>query len=201
MNEDRCIEDTLTFAGDNRQELERVLSYYEDKRDTLKWKAARFLIANMKDKFSYDVPELDSIRQAMINVKTLNVVDKRWRGFNYKQKLKIYDACVITADFLIENIELAFESWQRYEWGKYYSFDKFCKYLLPYRIGDEPLERWRVKYRDCYVPLLDSLYRVADVIEATSIMQNYAEHAGYRYCTDFNVPHQGALFFAEMLDR
>lgn len=193
-DEDRRINETLAFAGDNREELEKVLSYYEDKGETRKWKAARFLIANMKDKFSYDIPDLDSIRQALVNVKTQNVWDERWKGYRYKQLPKIYDAQVITADYLIENIELAFESWQRYGWGKRYSFDDFCKYLLPYRVGDEPLERWREEYRDCYVPLLDSLYRGTDVIEAASVMQHYAEHAGYKYYANFSIPHQGAPF-------
>ena len=155
-DEDRRIEDTLVFAGDNRVELERVLNYYKDRGDTLKWKAARFLIANMKDKFAYNVPELDNIRQAMIDVKTKNAIEKRWKNFPYRSLPKVYDAQVITADYLMENIELAFEAWRRYEWGKYYSFDDFCEYLLPYRIGDEPLEKWRGEYRDYCVPLLDS---------------------------------------------
>lgn len=47
----------------------------------MKWKAARFLIANMKDKFAYNVPELDNIRQAMIDVKTKNAIEKRWKIF------------------------------------------------------------------------------------------------------------------------
>lgn len=192
-DEDRRIEDTLVFAGDNRAELERVLDYYKDRGDTLKWKAARFLIANMKDKFAYNVPELDNIRQAMIDVKTKNAIEKRWKNFSYRSLPKVYDAQVITADYLMENIELAFEAWRRYEWGKYYSFDDFCEYLLPYRIGDEPLEKWRGEYRDYFVPLLDSLYRGTDVIEAASAMQHYAERAGYRHNTDFNMPHHGAL--------
>lgn len=192
-DEDRRINETLAFAGNNREELEKVLSYYEDKGETQKWKAARFLIANMKDKFSYDIPDLDSIRQAMINVKTKNAIEKRWKHFPYKKFPKVYDAQAITADYLIENIDLAFESWQRYEWGKCYSFEDFCEYLLPYRIGNEPLERWRLEYRDYFVPLLDSLYEGTDVIEAASAVQHYAEHAGYRHNVDFSVPNHGAL--------
>lgn len=192
-DEDCCVEDTLVFAGDNRRELEHVLNYYKDRGDTLKWKAARFLIANMRDKFSYDIPEQETIRQAMALLKTKHVIEKRWKNFPYVNFPKVYDAQVITADYLIENIELAFESWRRYEWGKYYSFDDFCEYLLPYRIGDEPLERWRVEYRDYFVPLLDSLYKGSDVIEAASVVQDYAERAGYMFSGDFNVPHHGAL--------
>lgn len=191
---DRRVNDTLSFAGGNRGELEKVLNYYEDRGETLKWKAARFLIANMKDKYSYDIPGLDSIRQAIINVKTKNAIEKRWKNFSYKSLPKVYDAQVMTADYLIENIESAFESWQRYEWGKYYTFEDFCKYLLPYRIGDEPLERWRLEYKTKFAPLLDSLYQGTDVIAAASVLQNYAEHSGYKFYTDFNVPHHGALF-------
>lgn len=192
--EDRRIEDTLTFAGDNRRELQKALDYYKDRGENLKWKAARFLIANMKDKFAYDGPELDSIRQDLMAVDAKKPVKRKWRAFSYKNLPKKYDAQVMTADFLIENIELAFQSWQQYEWGKHYSFEDFCEYLLPYRINDEPLESWRGEYRKRFIPLLDSLYRGTDVIEAASIMQNYAEHAGYRYNTDFTIPHQGACF-------
>lgn len=193
-DEDRRINETLAFAGNNREELEKVLSYYKDKGETQKWKAAKFLIANMKDKFSYDVPDIDSIRQAIINVKTKNAIEKRWKNYFYKKLPKVYDAQVMTADYLIENIDSAFESWQRSAWGKYYSFEDFCKYLLPYRIGDEPLERWREEYKTKFASLLDSLYQGTDVIEAASVLQNYVEHSGYKFNTDFNVPHHGALF-------
>ena len=40
----------LTHAGENRMELEKVLHYYED--DTLKLRAAKFLIENMPYHFS-----------------------------------------------------------------------------------------------------------------------------------------------------
>jgi hypothetical protein len=39
--EDRALEATLTFAGTNRTELEKVLHHYKD--ESLKLEAARFL--------------------------------------------------------------------------------------------------------------------------------------------------------------
>lgn len=46
------LEYVLVAAGKNRPELEYVLSYYKD--DTLKLKAAEFLIENMPGHYSYN---------------------------------------------------------------------------------------------------------------------------------------------------
>ncbi|WP_347280697.1 hypothetical protein [uncultured Phocaeicola sp.] len=73
-------------------------------------------------------------------------VNDLWYNFSYRKSLKIYDSQVITAEYLIENIDLAFSVWEQRPWAKHYSFDDFCKYILPYRIGDEPLESWRKIY-------------------------------------------------------
>lgn len=47
----QCLEQALTFAGENREELEKVLSHYTD--DSLKLAAARFLIMNMPGHAGY----------------------------------------------------------------------------------------------------------------------------------------------------
>lgn len=53
----------LIFAGDNRVELEKVLYHYNQcVADSLKYKAAHFLIRNMPDYYSYYSPENDSIK-------------------------------------------------------------------------------------------------------------------------------------------
>lgn len=39
---------------------------------------------------------------------------------------KIYDSKIITADYLIENIDLSFEVWKKYPWNKHLSFDDFA---------------------------------------------------------------------------
>ena len=41
------LDQSLELAGDNRQELEKVLTYFEDDEDPLKYEAACFLIENM----------------------------------------------------------------------------------------------------------------------------------------------------------
>lgn len=82
-------------------------------------------------------------------------------------------------------------------WSKQYSFEDFCEYVLPYRIGDEPLEKWRRIYYERYSPVLDSLYQGNDVVEAARVMANYLKEEGFTNHTDFNLPHLGALFLLE----
>lgn len=144
------LEYALAFAGDNRSELEKVLTYYKD--DSLKLKACCFLIENMPRYFSYTGHVLDSIKAIKASVdKEGKLPDEKvdpLKGFTYNHLPKIYDAHVITADYLIENIELAFEEWEKRPWNKYVSFDEFCELILPYRIDNEPLENWRSIYRE-----------------------------------------------------
>ena len=46
------VESVLNLSGDNKNELKTVLNYYAQKHDSLKWKAACFLIGNMDIHFS-----------------------------------------------------------------------------------------------------------------------------------------------------
>lgn len=195
--EERRVEETLVFAGENRAELEQVLEYY--KHDELKLRAARFLIANMREKFAYVLSEADSVRQALRDTwADKKEVVQKWKRISRETLPKRYDAQIMTADYLIENIDIAFETWQEVPWGKYYSFEDFCKYILPYRIADEPLERWRKVYKARFLPLLDSIYTGTDVVEAAAkIMEHPIVRTGYKYSADFNLPHHGALFLLE----
>lgn len=43
-----------------------------------------------------------------------------------------------------------------------YGIDDFCEYILPYRVGDEPLEKWREAVYQKYNPMLDSLRATAN---------------------------------------
>ncbi|MDR0835486.1 MAG: hypothetical protein LBN11_02755 [Tannerella sp.] len=141
------IEDVLLLAGKNRSELEKVLKHYSrNPEDSLKLRAAEFLIVNMPGKYSkyYDAPWND-----------VATVTRRWTSSSDKQMVvDTYglgkhvvrkDVECITADYLTDNIDLAFKVWREQPWGKYIPFDTFCEEILPYRVGTEPLEKWREK--------------------------------------------------------
>ena len=190
------LEQALLFAGENRGELEKVLTHYENNPEKLE--AARFLIRNMPRWYGYEGWQLDSIKPVLIQKDKGEAVSKevieKWQRVSFYSLPKVYDAKVITADYLIENIDLAFDVWKRYPWNRSLGFDDFCELILPYRIGDEPLSSWRKLYHDYYTAILDSAYQGDDVIEASKAVDEELKRVYYRWDTDFNIPHQSADF-------
>ena len=131
-NHDNPLERALLSSGSNRTELEKVLHHYQ--ADEQKYRAAAFLIENMPGKGSI-------------------LYRGKWRE---NRKVEA-DLQVISSDFLIENIDLAFEVWKKYPWCRHLSEAEFFKKVLPYRLKNEPLEDWRSYYYNKYRAVADSL--------------------------------------------
>jgi hypothetical protein len=77
-------------------------------------------------------------------------------GYRYERGEPLYDIQVITADYLIENIDDAFRAWE-YPWAQHLSFDDFCENVLPYRGQNEPLSSYRKGFMEQFSWLPDSL--------------------------------------------
>ena len=151
------METVLRMSGKNRGELEKVLKRYgKHPADSLKLRAAEFLIVNMPGKCSvfYDAPWNDA---ATVFLRWTSSSDKQMVLDEYQlgEKIGKYDLLHITGDYLINHIELAFKVWEEMPWGKDIPFDVFCEEILPCRIGNEPLENWREKVLACYSDLYD----------------------------------------------
>lgn len=143
-------------------QLQEVLDRY--KGDTLKYKAALFLIENLPFHSTYDDKSMD----AHLKLYELHGTGKYWPdqvldyitktyGALDRNRLKNKSDVYIDPAYLIENIEWAFKVWQEQPWGKNVSFDNFCEYILPYRVGNERLTSWREKIYRRYNPMLDSI--------------------------------------------
>jgi len=161
------LECALKLSKENRKELEYVLDFYKNGNDSLKYQAACFLISNMPGKYSI-VPSMgknDSYVHELF--KTSQKADgypwDKNRSILYQKLASIYrvrppssskimDINIITSEFLINNIESAFSVWDK----KRCSFENFCEYILPYRIGTEPLSNWRSLCFERYSHYLDS---------------------------------------------
>lgn len=153
------LDEVLKLAGSNRHQLERVIRHYSRApEDSLKLKAAEFLILNMPGKYSksYEAPWEDV---ATVNMRWSSSSDKLKVLDTYKlgNPVRRDDIHHITAEYLISNIDLAFKVWNDKPWGKYISFDAFREEILPYRIGSEPLENWREKVLASFADINNSL--------------------------------------------
>lgn len=176
------LEAALQVAGDNRIELEKVLCLYKkNPADSLKYKAACFLIENMPFYAYSDSEQFDNYKSYYAWLKKSKgktpqqVADSVKKVFGPIRKVeKKKDIHEIDSAYLCHNIDWAFKVWKEQPWGKNISFEIFCEYLLPYRIDDEPLVYWREMYYEKYNLLLDSL-RLSDSldIEDPIVAANY----------------------------
>nr|WP_302830580.1 hypothetical protein [uncultured Bacteroides sp.] len=141
------IEDVLALAGDNRSQLEQVLKHYSrNPEDSLKLRAAEFLIRNMPGKCTetYDA-SWEDVAAALYRWSDTPDKGKLSETYGLGEMKVREDVHYITAEYLINNIELAFQMWRGQPWGKHIAFNRFCEEILPYRVGKEPLENWRGK--------------------------------------------------------
>lgn len=140
---------SLSLAKENRYELQKVLNHY--KNDPSKLEAAEFLIANMPGSFSRNNEILDlcqpfyaaydslaKIYNYQMDAERGEKIDSLWKIFSYQHpeifRLPYqFDIETISAEKLINEIDLAFQAWQENVYSKNCSFDEFCEYILPYR--------------------------------------------------------------------
>lgn len=163
------LEFALNQAGDNRIELEKVLMRYQlDPKDSLKYKAACFLIENMPYYTYYEGKLLDdylSYYTALLANRTTGVtpeaisdsIKAKYGPYTIEKLQFKRDIVEIDSAYLCNNVDWAFKVWLEQPWGKNISFADFCEYVLPYRIEDEKLVSWRERMYKKYNPLLDSL--------------------------------------------
>lgn len=147
----KSVEEVLSLAGENRDELEKVLLHYQN--DDSKLKAAEFLIQNM---VGHSMPTLasvetyksfyqrcDSIRDEYKSTNRsqwITLIDSLWDVFQAGKTSAAVDYAplqkVITADQMIVEIDQAFKSWKGNAFTGKCSFEYFCEYILPFYRGN-----------------------------------------------------------------
>lgn len=176
-NKNKQLEYALQTAQKNRIELDAVLRYY--KNDSLKLHAAQFLIKNMPYHFSQEEyfisPSGKKSRPNKIYFNSEKHVkthcDSLLKSYHKIEKQKVYDISTLDSSFLVNNIELAFEVWQK-PWGKNISFEDFCRYILPYRAQTEMVSNLRKEIMERFVPILDSA-NVKTPLEACIVLNEH----------------------------
>lgn len=168
-----CSKNTkLTFAlseaRDNRMELQSVLDHYS--RDSLKYAAAVYLIENMPYRYGLEGKELVNLYQYydaayksdLSPQKVTDSIQATGMTFSKSRLEVVPDIRNISADFLIDHIDAAFDIWRKQPWGRNIDFDTFCHHILPYRIGNERLRPWLREVHERFNPLLDSIRSTPD---------------------------------------
>ena len=173
------VSNVLVLAKENRPELEKVLNHYQESGDTQKFEAACFLIRNMRGKayarvgwrgknkkdVKFEALDYKNLDEAKV---AINKLSKKHAGISYYTNKQVLDVETISAEFLINNIDQAFESWRANPWSRDISFATFCEYILPYRATNEPLDKtWRTRSRNFYSDLATKVKNPSDLNEVS----------------------------------
>lgn len=193
------ISNVFKLAGNNKSELKKVLEHYRFTKEEQKFKAAEYLIENMPGHFGvkqelqdsfgnrveFDFSQFESHEFMRLSI-TLDSL-----GYRFVKTEENYDVTITTSDYLIENIDLAFEVWE-YPWCKHLSFEQFCEYILPYRNLSEPLSNYRKYYKEKYSWLIDSMQNVESTVEAATIMQRHIKN-NVKFSSSYSTFYGGFL--------
>lgn len=187
---DRYMDYALDQAGANRAELETVLEHYRTvDADSEKYAAARFLIENMPGHYSYKSNLINEYYDIASDIFSSDLTPKEQRDtllvlsdnrFYGLGNDVIQDVRIVTSDFLIDNIDKAFDVWRNNRWASHLTFDEFCEWLLPYKCVElQSMDAWRdtmstkfsydISHMDYDDECYDSPFRAVNVVRGELI--------------------------------
>jgi hypothetical protein len=191
------LQNALKLAGPNKKELKKVLSHYKkDPADSLKYKAACFMIENMQwhygkkvepDRRLWDLFVLeDSLVVSYMRNPDFYKNKDAFNGYKYRLKKMfvkeaisktvignefVSDLQTLNAASIIENIDLAFEV--RNNWLKEMPDSIFFEHILPYRVNQEPVYPVREKLNQHFSAIAEIQARDTNMTDAISFLNRY----------------------------
>lgn len=181
----------LKYISNNHIELEKAISYFKQEGNKEKLDAAYYLIENLEgnhfpagkilEQYKPLFDLLDSISKKGIDKRKkgsnepIEIIKNKWDALqkhfgSLDNIVYLKDVDYITSDYIIDNVNLAYKSWKKNPWCKHVTFSEFCEYILPYKVLDEPFEKWREYFIDKYSWLKDSLKNKYDPVEACKLI-------------------------------
>ena len=177
----------LTYSQKNK--YEDVIKHYKNKGAQEKLKAAEFLLSNITYHKSIKSKWFDknnianaydefSFENYLFAKEALEIAKKE--KTLHPKLITTSDKNIISSDFLIKNIDLAFKDWKENPWSKQYSFEDFCEYLLPYRSLIEPLEEnWREELHIYHAGAISELQDKNDPVELCTNVIHQMKHFAF----------------------
>ena len=104
------------------------------------------------------------------------------------ENMPLADLRSLTADFLLENLNLAYEGWEKSSWHDSVTEEMFFNDVLPYACMSEKRDRWRAKLREVCLPMIASCKTPGEA--AHLLNQKIFPHFNVRYNTGRRRPDQ-----------
>lgn len=168
-----------------REKYATVLEHYmQNASDSLKYKAALFIIDNMSGHFSPEGTQIEHFTEQINTINTkkgIHELSEAWSNAGKSGKTMLLpDSTVVTERMLVSNIDAAFDAWERAPWKDEIDFDTFCRYVLPYRCSNEHIGgNWRMAMTEAYshvisseTDMLRAFAKIKDAVYADVVLSN-----------------------------
>ncbi len=183
----------LSEAGENAKEICKFIDRYNGEKGD----AAASLVRGMIGRYSLCGEGIDSIESLYHQLPHPNgswqfdslqlVAGRRYELIPHRNTS---DLQVLTADYLINNFEDAWMYKEKRIWNRSLSVSDFSEFLLPYRIGNEPVTEWRVEYRAAYDSLSGKIDAAFGSVAAAAIISEALGDVHYN--NNLRNPHRPA---------
>lgn len=153
---DSKISTSLEYSGGNRIELEKVLEHFKEDPNSLKYRAACFIIENIPYHHTLYDDRAKKFEDAYITMATDamefhdSVIARETESLGISPLSSRSEVLTIKADYLIKAIDDACNVWEKVNWSKDYDESVFFNYVLPYRIYSERVSDWRETIKQCF---------------------------------------------------
>ena len=156
-----------------RGKYAEVFKHYSRKpSDSLKYKAAMFLVNNMEYHATTSSEALRTYYSKLADIEKkyrypeckayIYALADSVRAMGNDSFTQVLDDKFVSCQYLIDNIDDAFEKWQKGNFAKHLNFDEFCEYLLPYKLTNEQAEKWRTELYKQYKRGIESIEPIDD---------------------------------------
>lgn len=151
----------IANADLNKPELMNAIGEYMAPEDSLKLKSMYWLIANMDGNYTVFYSVRDSLGRTYTfsPSRYANYLELKHHWDSTEQRVGnlvfhpdsfLVDYRSLKANFLIENLEDAWRMAHSGAWSKAYDLKTFCRWILPYRCANEPVEAFRKHFLNKY---------------------------------------------------
>jgi hypothetical protein len=173
------FQEILQAAGDNSLELKKAINYFQNKGNFLELSSLYFLLENIEghhyfefglfdaqnNQIEWHIEDYASYQKAKAAMDSL---ENQYGKLHWDKAKKIEDVQAISSQYLINNVELAYQAWKNKPWAQQFPYQSFQEYILPYRVNNEPIGNWRQFFLKEYQDLPQKLENPEDMIEAAT---------------------------------
>lgn len=150
------IKASLEIAAENESEIQKALDYFPEESEERN--ALRFLVERMINHNSYDGNANMELCKLIRTTEDFDFKKIEWDFLSRIKEPKPHpDLTKVSADYLIKNVAEAYDTWINCPWKDEVDFSHFCEYVLPYKIGNEPIVEWRTYLKDKYGFLVEGI--------------------------------------------